>query len=66
MTLNIELPDEKVAVLAVKARARGLSTEEYARKCLSRILCRNGSRNRGKALKRLASISFPWTRSKRK
>ena len=38
MTLNIELPDEKVAVLAVKARARGLSTEEYARQVLEQEL----------------------------
>jgi hypothetical protein len=30
MTLTINLPDEKTAVLAAKARARGLSTEEYA------------------------------------
>jgi hypothetical protein len=38
MTLNIELPDEKSAVLAAKARARGLSTEEYARQVLEQEL----------------------------
>ena len=31
MTLRIELPDEQTAVLAAKARAQGLSAEEYAR-----------------------------------
>jgi hypothetical protein len=30
MTLTINLPDEKTVVLAAKARARGLSAEEYA------------------------------------
>jgi hypothetical protein len=30
MTLTINLPDEQTAVLAAKARARGLSAEEYA------------------------------------
>jgi plasmid stability protein len=30
MTLTIELPDEQMAALTVKARSRGLSAEEYA------------------------------------
>jgi hypothetical protein len=31
MTLTIDLPDEQSAALAAKARARGLSAEQYAR-----------------------------------
>ena len=31
MTLTIELPDEQTAALSAKARAQGLSAEEYAR-----------------------------------
>jgi plasmid stability protein len=38
MTLNIELPDEKTAALAAKARARGLSAEEYVRQILEQDL----------------------------
>ena len=39
MTLTIELPDEKTAALAAKARApRGLSAEEYARQILEQDL----------------------------
>ena len=38
MTLTIDLPDEKTVVLAAKARARGLSTEEYARQVLAQEL----------------------------
>ena len=34
MTLIIDLPDEQTAALASKARAKGLSTEEYARQVL--------------------------------
>jgi hypothetical protein len=30
MTLTLQLPDEKEAALCAKARARGVSTEEYA------------------------------------
>jgi hypothetical protein len=30
MTLTLQLPDEKEAALTAKARARGVSTEEYA------------------------------------
>jgi hypothetical protein len=30
MTLMIDLPDEQMSALTVKARARGLSAEEYA------------------------------------
>jgi plasmid stability protein len=38
MTLTIELPDEKTAALAAKARARGLSAEEYARQVVEQDL----------------------------
>src|SRR5215472_16373609 len=34
MTLTIDLPDEQSAALAAKARARGLSAEQYARQVL--------------------------------
>ena len=38
MTLTIKLPDEQTAALAAKARAQGLSTEEYARQVLEHDL----------------------------
>ena len=38
MTLRIELPEEQGAVLAAKARARGVSTEEYVRELLEQDL----------------------------
>jgi hypothetical protein len=38
MTLTIQLPDDQTAVLAAKARASGLSTEEYARRVLQQDL----------------------------
>jgi plasmid stability protein len=38
MTLTIDLPDEQTAALAVKARAQGLSTEQYVRQLLQRDL----------------------------
>jgi plasmid stability protein len=38
MTLTIDLPDEQKAALVAKARARGLSAEEYARQVLQRDL----------------------------
>ncbi len=38
MTLNIELPDEKTAALAAKARTQGLSAEQYARQVLEHDL----------------------------
>ncbi len=38
MTLRIELPDEKTAALAAKARVHGLSAEEYARQLLEHDL----------------------------
>jgi plasmid stability protein len=38
MALTINLPDEHAAALAAKARARGLSTEEYARQVLEHDL----------------------------
>lgn len=36
--MTIELPDEQQAVLSAKARARGLSDEEYARQVLQHDL----------------------------
>jgi plasmid stability protein len=38
MTLTIDLPDEQTAALAAKARARGISAEEYARQVLTQVL----------------------------
>ena len=38
MTLTIDLPDEQQAALLAKARAQGLSAEEYARKVLQHDL----------------------------
>ena len=38
MTLTIILPDAQTAALAAKARARGLSAEEYARQVLEHDL----------------------------
>jgi plasmid stability protein len=38
MTLKIELPDDQTAALAAKARARGVSAEEYARQVLANDL----------------------------
>jgi plasmid stability protein len=38
MTLTINLPDEQTAVLAAKAKAHGLSTEEYIRQVLEHDL----------------------------
>jgi plasmid stability protein len=35
MALIINLPEDQAAALAAKARARGLSTEEYAREVLA-------------------------------
>ena len=37
-SLTIELPDEQKAALAAKARAKGLSAEEYARQLLQQDL----------------------------
>jgi plasmid stability protein len=37
-SLTIELPDEQKAALSAKARARGLSAEEYARQVLQQDL----------------------------
>jgi hypothetical protein len=34
MTLTIELPDEQTLVLEAKAKAQGVSTEQYARQVL--------------------------------
>ena len=38
MTLSIDLSEEQNAVLAAKARAQGLSTEEYERQLLEHDL----------------------------
>ena len=38
MALTIHLPDEQQAALAAKARAQGLSAEEYARQILTQDL----------------------------
>jgi plasmid stability protein len=38
MSLTIELPDEQQAALAAKARARGLSAEEYVRQMVEHDL----------------------------
>ena len=38
MTLTIELPDEQQAALTAKARAHGVSAEEYARQVLAHDL----------------------------
>ena len=38
MTLTIELPEEQTAALAVKARALGVSPEQYARQVLEHDL----------------------------
>ena len=38
MTLIIDLPEEQTAALAAKARARGVSAEEYVRQVLAQHL----------------------------
>jgi plasmid stability protein len=38
MTLTIELPEEQTAALAAKARALGISAEQYARQVLEHDL----------------------------
>jgi plasmid stability protein len=38
MTLTIDLPAEQTAALTAKARAQGVSAEEYARQVLARDL----------------------------
>jgi plasmid stability protein len=38
MTLTIDLPDEQKAALVAKARAQGLSAEDYARQVLQHDL----------------------------
>jgi plasmid stability protein len=38
MTLIIDLPEEQTAALTAKARARGLSAEEYARQVIEQDL----------------------------
>ena len=44
MTLIIDLPDEEVAALAAKARAQGVSAEQYARLVLEHDLKTGSSR----------------------
>jgi hypothetical protein len=43
MTLRIELPEDKTAALAAKARTQGLSAEQYARQVLEHDLESGGS-----------------------
>jgi plasmid stability protein len=38
MTLTIDLPDEEIQALAAKARAMGISAEQYARQVLEHDL----------------------------
>jgi plasmid stability protein len=38
MTLTIDLPEEQAAALAAKAKARGVSTEQYVRQVLEQDL----------------------------
>jgi len=38
MTLTIDLPDEQTAALAAKARAQGMSTEQYVKQVLEHDL----------------------------
>ena len=38
MTLTIDLPDEDIVALAAKARAQGVSAEQYARQVLEHNL----------------------------
>lgn len=38
MTLTIDLPDEEIKALDAKARAHGISTEQYARQVLAHDL----------------------------
>jgi plasmid stability protein len=38
MTLTIDLPEEQTAALAAKAKARGVSTEQYVRQVLEQDL----------------------------
>ena len=44
MTLTIEIPDEQQAALSATARARGLSTEQYARQVLEQAIFAAGAR----------------------
>jgi plasmid stability protein len=38
MTLTIDLPDEEIRALAAKAKAKGISAEQYARQVLAQDL----------------------------
>jgi plasmid stability protein len=50
-SLTIELPDEQKAVLSAKARARGISDEEYARQVLQHDLAPDWLQKSWKAAK---------------
>ena len=66
MTLTIDLPDELSAALAAKARARGLSAEQYAWQVLENDIAPDGFRNLGKARDKPVSTSFPAKKSMRR
>jgi len=51
MTLTIQLPDEQMAALTVKARAQGLSAEEYACQALQHQLAPEWLRQSWKSAK---------------
>ena len=46
MTLTIDLPDDRQAALAAKARAEGLSAEQYVRQVLEHVLAEGSARPR--------------------
>ena len=56
MTLKIELPEEKTAALAAKARAQGVSAEQYARQVLEHDLESELDRTGGQAMRAAADI----------
>jgi plasmid stability protein len=56
MTLRIELPDEKTAALAAKARTHGLSAEQYARQVLEHDLESELKAPGGQPLRTIADI----------
>jgi plasmid stability protein len=56
MTLKIELPEEKTAALAAKARTRGLSAEQYVRQILEHDLESEPAASLGQPLRTAADI----------
>ena len=56
MTLRIDLPEEKTAVLAAKARTKGLSAEQYAREVLEHDLESGVEATGGQPLRTAADI----------